>query len=99
MLYFSAVSSFRETGVREKGIPRGLGVKEAGDLLESFEAILVDAETHDFPVKRLAGNSQLGGCPRWARDSAPALRERFFDHLPLAIFERRHQRNDRTGCR
>lgn len=61
------------------------------DWLMAFELILVDAETHDFSVQRLAGNSQLGSCPRWARDSAPTLRERFFDHLPLAIFESRHQ--------
>ena len=54
----------------------------------AFELILVDAETQDFSVQRLAGNSQLGSCPRWARDSAPALRERLFDDLPLAIFER-----------
>ncbi len=64
----------------------------------AFELILVDAETRDFSVQRLAGNSQLGSCPRWARDSTPALRERFFDRLPLAIFERRQQWSDRTGC-
>ena len=45
----------------------------------AFELILVDAETEDFSVRRLAGNSQLGSCPRWARDSTPALCERFFD--------------------
>ena len=64
----------------------------------ALELILVDAETQDFSVQRLAGNSQLGSCPSRARDSAPALRERFFDHLPLAILERRHQWSDRTGC-
>jgi hypothetical protein len=64
----------------------------------AFELILVDAETLDFSVQRLAGNSQLASGARWARDSTPALGERFFDHLPLAIFERRHQWSDRTGC-
>jgi hypothetical protein len=64
----------------------------------AFELIPIDAETQDFSVQRLAGNSQLGSCPRWARDSAPALRERFLDHLPLAICERWHQSDDRTDA-
>jgi hypothetical protein len=62
----------------------------------AFELILVDAENREFSVQRLAGNSQLGSCSRGARDSAPALRERRFDHLALAIGERRRQLDDRA---
>ena len=47
----------------------------------TFELILVDAETQDLSTQRLAQNSQLLSCPRWARDSIPALRERRFGHL------------------
>ena len=40
--------------------------------LVAFELIFVDAETRDFSVERLSGNSQFGGCPRRARDPATA---------------------------
>ena len=37
----------------------------------AFELILVDAESQDFSVQRLAGIPSLATALRWARDAAP----------------------------
>jgi hypothetical protein len=78
----------------------GLGVEgNTCDRLADLESVLVDAETENSSVERLARNSQLIGGAGRPGDPPLALRERRFHHLALAIGECPRQGNEGTGRR
>ena len=65
----------------------------------AFELILVDAESQDFSVQRLAGNSQLGNCaplgPRFCSRETLAVVSLFMDQLRTTSAARqRHPESD-----